>query len=100
MKEFNSLAAALQALYDKGYCTDFTTEAISLYCGEFDIRLDPDDFHVDEYYELSAAAGSDAGKIVYAITAVTGIKGTLVHGAKTYTATINARMAQKLRLDE
>ncbi|MBV7532482.1 hypothetical protein [Chitinophaga sp. sic0106] len=99
MKDYVSLAAALQDLYSIGYCVDFTTDTVCLYCGEYDIRLDPEDFHIDEYVELTASAGSDAGKIVYAITSVSGEKGTLVLSAGTYIASINAQMARKLRLD-
>ena len=98
MKNYASLAEALQDLNTCGYVTDFTTDHICLYSDEFDIRLDPEDFHIDEVYELQINAGVDAGKIIYAITAITGVKGTLVGGTGTYTATINTPMARKLHL--
>ncbi|SFD86553.1 hypothetical protein SAMN05518672_103584 [Chitinophaga sp. CF118] len=98
MKNYASLAEALIDLNQCGYITDFTTDDICLYCDEFDIRLDPEDFHIDEVHEFESNAGKDAGKIIYAITSITGVKGTLVGSTGTYIATINAQMAMKLRL--
>lgn len=98
MKNYESLAEALKDLNRCGYVADFTTDHICLYSHEFDIRLDPEDFHIDEVYEFERNAGRDAGKIVYAITSVTGVKGTLVGSTGTYIATINAQMSRKLRL--
>ena len=98
MKNYRSLEEALKDLSACGYAADFTTDHICLYCDEFDMRLDPEDFHIDEVHEFESDAGADAGKIIYAITAVTGVKGILIGSTGTYIATINAQMSRKLRL--
>ena len=48
MKNYESLVAALDDLRKRGYAADFATDTICLYCGDLDLRLDPEDFHVDE----------------------------------------------------
>jgi hypothetical protein len=78
MKSYESLDDALSDLREKGYKDDFTTGSFCLYCGELDMRLDPDDFHVDEINQIEGSRNADNPATLYAISSSAGIKGTLV----------------------
>jgi hypothetical protein len=78
MKKYESVAEALSDLQQRGYEAQFESTAFCLYCGDMDIRLDAEDFHIDEVYRFEGDCSVDEGSIVYAITAKTGMKGTLV----------------------
>ncbi len=75
MENFESLDELLPRLRDKGYHADFVTDNVCLYCGDLDIRLNPEAFQVDEVYLVREAPASLACVAVYAISAVTGVKG-------------------------
>ena len=77
MKNYESLLDALYDLKERGYKANFESQTFCLYCGDLDIRLDPEDFHVDEIYHFKDSAGQE-GPAVYAISSVTGVKGVLV----------------------
>lgn len=81
MTNYQSLEDALAALRQKGYNADFTTETEihCLYSGEFDMRLEPEEFHVDESYRFDGPDGYESEMRLYAISSpVSGVKGTLV----------------------
>jgi len=77
MKTYESLNDALSDLRKKGYEDDFTTQSFCLYCGDLDMRLDPQDFHIDEIDPVNSNSNSDSF-VVYAISSAAGVKGTLV----------------------
>lgn len=77
MKNYESLIDALDDLRKRGYEANFESQAFCLYCGDLDMRLDPEDFHVDEIYRFEG--NSDSQKpAIYAISSTTGVKGVLV----------------------
>ena len=80
MKNYKSLDNALSDLRKKGYEDDFTTQSSCLYCGDLDMRLDPEDFHVDEIDQVEANSNSGDGVVLYAISSSAGVKGTIVQG--------------------
>lgn len=85
MKKNNSLADALRDLRERGYTNDFTVETFCLYCGDLDMRWDPEQFKVDEEYRFEGDAAHDDGDtVVVAITSTTGIKGLLVDSYGSY----------------
>lgn len=75
MKNYNSLADALNDLNQRGYKADFKTQTVCLYCSDMDIRLDPQDFTIDESYSFNE--GVNGRCLLLAITSSTGIKGTV-----------------------
>ena len=77
MTNYQSLADALSDLKKKGYEENFESQTYCLYCGDLDLRLDPEDFHVDEIYHIEGNAGSENPN-VYAISSVTGVKGIII----------------------
>lgn len=99
MKNYLSLADALSDLRQKGYEADFSaeTESVCLYCGEFDMRLDPTEFCVDEIHRFYCSDGVDENSTIYAISdPASGIKGTLVDSPET-SCNINIEILNHLR---
>ena len=78
MKNYQSLNDGLFDLRKKGYEDDFTTESFGLYTGDLDMRLDPEDFHVDEIDKIEENSKPGNGPVIYAISSSVGVKGTLV----------------------
>ena len=97
MKNYESLVDALNDLKKRGYQADFATETVCLYCGDLDIRLDPEDFHVDEVYRFEGDSNPDDNSILYAISSSTGVKGTLVDSYGASSDSLNFEMAKKLQ---
>lgn len=97
MKNYESLIDALDDLRKRGYKADFATQTVCLYCGDLDIRLDPEDFHVDEVYRFEENSNPDDNSVLFAISSSTGVKGTLVDGYGAYSDNLNFEMAKKLQ---
>ena len=97
MKNYESLVDALDDLRKRGYEADFATQTVCLYCGDLDIRLDPEDFHVDEIYRFEGNSNPDDNTVLYAISSITGVKGVLVDAYGTYSEHLNLEMVKKLQ---
>lgn len=97
MKSYESLVDALDDLKKRGYEADFATQTACLYCGDLDIRLDPEDFTVDEVYRFEENSNPDDNAVLYAISSSTGVKGTLVDGYGAYSDSLTFEMAKKLQ---
>ena len=80
MKHYNSPAEALEDLKKRGYEADFEPQTDCLYCGDLDLRLYEEEFHVDEVYRFEVDSNPADNTIVYAFTSPTGVKGTVVDG--------------------
>lgn len=78
MKYYESLNDAFCDLKRKGYDNDFAIPTFGLYCGDLDLRLDPEDFHVDEIDEVEDNAIPRNDIMIYAISSSVGVKGTLI----------------------
>lgn len=97
MKDYNSLVDALDDLRKRGYQADFATETVCLYCGDLDMRLNPEEFNIDEVYRFEEDSNPDDNSILYAISSSTGVKGTLVDSYGVYSENLSFEMAKKLR---
>lgn len=97
MKNYETLVDALDDLKERGYLADFATDKVCLYCGDLDIRLNPEEFNIDEVYRFEGDSGVDDSVVVYAISSSTGVKGTLVDAYGTYSENLNFEMAKKLQ---
>lgn len=95
MKDYTSPADALADLKNRGYEENFETEHFCLYCGDLDIRFDPEDFHIDEMYRFEDQSCANDSAIVYAISSSVGVKGTLI---SEYGAELDLKMACQLRI--
>jgi hypothetical protein len=97
MKSYESLVDALEDLKQRGYEADFEAETACLYCGDLDLRLNPEQFNVDEIYRFEGDSNPDDNAVVYAISSTTGVKGTLVDGYGAYSENLSFDMAKKLQ---
>ncbi|SFQ02804.1 phosphoribosylpyrophosphate synthetase [Parafilimonas terrae] len=95
MKNYNSLNDALKDLRQRGYTANFKTQKVCLYCGDLDMRLDPQDFNVDESYRFPENING-VSCLLLAITSSGGLKGTLLDDYNTGPANINEAMMEKL----
>ena len=98
MKNYESLVDALDDLRKRGYEADFATDTVCLYCGNLDIRLNPEEFNIDEVYRFEGDSSPDDNSILYAITSTSGLKGTLVDSYGTYAESLSFEMAKKLQV--
>jgi len=96
MQSFTTLIDALADVKSRGYTEDFAIEADCLYCGDLDLRLNPEEFHVDEFYRFEEDSNPEDNAVLYAISSSTGVKGTLVDGYGAYAEHMNFEMAKKL----
>jgi hypothetical protein len=78
MKNYESLAEALIDLKKRGYEADFEPQSNYLYCSALDLRLEEEEFHIDEVYRFEENANPPDNSVVYAFTSPTGVKGTIV----------------------
>lgn len=97
MKNYESLIEALDDLRKRGYEADFATQTVCLYCGDLDLRLNPEEFNVDEVYRFEGNSNPDDSAVLYAISSSTGVKGTLIDGYGVYSESLNFEMARKLQ---
>ena len=97
MKNYESLTDALNDLRKRGYDTDFETQLFCLYCSDLDMRLDPEDFHVDEIYRFEGDPNPQDSSVIYAISSSTGVKGTLIDAYGAYSENLNFEKAKKLQ---
>ena len=97
MKNYESLAGALDDLRKRGYEADFETQSPCLYCSDLDLRLIEEEFHVDEVYRFKEDSNPDDNVVVYAISSSTGVKGTIVDGPGASPGDISFEMAKKLQ---
>ncbi|PVD52385.1 phosphoribosylpyrophosphate synthetase [Terrimonas sp.] len=95
MKNYKSLTDALDDLKQRGYKEDFKTQTTCLYCGDIDVRLDPQDFNIDESYSFKEDANGSC--LLLAITSSTGLKGTVVDNYSYESCSINFEMAKKVQ---
>ncbi len=96
MKNYESLVDALSDLKQRGYDANFETDTTCLYCGDLDIRLNPEALlYVDEIYRSDGDSTPDDNSIIYAISSDAGVKGTLVDAYGTYSDNLSFDMAQE-----
>jgi len=80
VKNYASLADALDDLRRRGYEANFETQSPCLYCSDLDLRLIEEEFNIDEVYRFEADSDPGSNAVVYAISSSGGIKGTIVDG--------------------
>jgi hypothetical protein len=79
MKNYESPAEALDDLRKRGYDADFEPQLNSLYCDDLDMRLNEEEFHIDEVYRFEGDSSPKDDAVVYALTSNTGVRGTIAY---------------------
>ena len=94
---YDTLSQALAALRAQGYVQDFNLEPECLYCASEQIRLRPEDFHVQQTHRFEGPTDPADNAVLYAIASVDGrLRGTLVNAYGTYAEPLAAEMRHKL----
>ena len=96
MKNYESITDAIADLKSRGYKSSFQTEHFCLYCGDLDLRLDPETFNIDETYRFENTVNPAGSSVVYAISSSIGIKGTMIDEDNSAVANVHPEMASKL----
>ena len=100
MRSYKSLAEALDDLRKRGYEVDFETQSNCLYCSELDLRLNEEEFHIDEVYHFEGNSNPIDSSVVYAFTSPTGIRGTIVDRLAAPAEDFSFEMARKLQMTQ
>src|SRR5688572_28881443 len=99
MKTYETLSEAMIALKASGYEDDLKLGADSIECQSRDVRLRPEDFHVDQVHRFEGMTNPDDSAVMYAISSPKGMKGLLVDTYGAYSESISPEMIDKLRID-
>jgi len=97
MKNYESLADALTDLKIRGYEAEFEAKPYCLYCGDMDLRMNHDEFNIDEVYRFEEDSNPGDNAVLYAISSNTGVKGTMVDANGPYAENMSFDIANKLR---
>lgn len=92
MKNYKTLEGALCDLRERGYDADFTVDKFCLYCGDLDMRLDPEQFNVDEEYLFKSDVSEEEDAVLIAITSSAGIKGIVLDSHDSYAEGISMKI--------
>jgi hypothetical protein len=99
MKTFETLTDALEDLKKRGYASDFNLQPDAIECGALDLKLRPEDFHVDEIYRFEGMNDPDDSTILFAVNSTAGVKGVIVDAYGAYTDSLTESMLHRLRID-
>jgi hypothetical protein len=97
MKNYDTLAEALNDLKKRGYDADFEMQSNCLYCSDLDLRLYEEEFNVDEVYRFEGDSNPGDSAVVYALTSPTGVKGIIMDGYGASSNNISFEIAMKLK---
>ena len=97
MKNYESLIDALDDLRKRGYDADFEPHLNCLYCSDLDLRLNEEEFHIDEVYRFEGESNPGDTSVIYALTTPTGVKGTIVDAYRSTPDMTSFDMAKKLQ---
>jgi hypothetical protein len=97
MKTYDTLSEAVNDLQQNGYGLNFNLAGDCLHCAEYNLKLHPDDFHIDNIYRFEGMNDPGDSNIVYAISSVKyKAKGIFVSAYGAYDEGLSAPLLSKL----
>lgn len=100
MHQYDSLAAAIADLQQRGYTADFNLKADHLHLDQLELELHPEAFSVDEFYRFEGDSNPDDSSVVCAISANGGeLRGIIVDAYGVYANNLTPAMAEKLKVN-
>lgn len=99
MKTFTTLSEAITALVVRGYSNDFNLHPDWIECAPLNVKLKPEEFHVDEVHRFEGMTNPDDSSVLYAISSTSGIRGLLVDAYGVYAESISPTMNERLKID-
>ena len=98
-KSYDTLSEALNDLKKRGFTYDYNFDTDCLFCLENNIRLNPEDFKIVEYYRFEGNGDPADSSIVYAINSDKyKVKGVLVNGYGIYTENATDELLAKFKM--
>ncbi len=98
MKTFETLSEAIEDLKIRGYSNDFNLHPEWIECPPLNLKLKPDEFHVDEVHRFEGATDPDDSAVLYAISS-SRLKGVLVDAYGAYSGSLSSEMIARLTID-
>lgn len=93
-----TLSQTLGDLKAEGYTEDLNLREDCIDCRDGNIKMSPEEFHIDKHFRFEGASDPSDSAIVYAISSPKhGIKGVLVNAYGVYADPMTDRMIAKLR---
>jgi len=99
MKSYTTSTEAMKALKSMGYDQDFNLHHEWIECPKLDLRLKPEEFHVDEVHRFEGMNDPDDSEVLFAISSTRGIKGLLLDAYGAYAESLSTEMIRKLKID-
>ncbi|HKK37974.1 MAG TPA: hypothetical protein VJ949_00990 [Cryomorphaceae bacterium] len=97
-KSFDTLSEGMNALKEDGYTLDFDLKRDGIYCHTEDLKLQPHEFEIDEFYRFEGMTNPSDMSILYAISSSTNnVKGTLVDAYGAYADQLSPEMIKKFQ---
>ncbi len=100
MKAYSTSSEAMTALKKEGYIQDFNLHPEWLERPQLDLKLKPEEFHVDKVYRFEGMNNPDDSEVLFAISSSKGGKGLLLDAYGAYAESLSSDMIQKLRVDD
>lgn len=98
MKYYETVSGAINGLQARGYTLNLNLETDCLYCSEHDLKLHPEDFHIDEVHRFDGATDPADEAVVYAVSSEKHhAKGVLVDGYGVSAGAISPEILAKLQ---
>ena len=89
----------MQALKKRGYDQDFNLHHEWIECPRLDLRLKPEEFHVDEVHRFEGMNNPDDSDVLYAVSTNMGVKGLVTDAYGAYSDSMSSEMVKKLTVD-
>lgn len=99
MRTFETMTEAIADLKQRGYVHDFNLHPEWIDCPPLNLRMTPDQFHVDEVYRFEGATNPDDSSVLYAVNSWAGVKGLIVDAYGVYAESLSNDMITKLKID-
>lgn len=98
MKYYETVSAAVNGLQERGYNLNFNLEGDCLHCAENELKLYPQDFHIDEMHRFEGDTDPADEAVVYAVSSEKHhSKGILVDGYGISAGAISPEILAKLK---
>jgi hypothetical protein len=99
MRVYETLLDAINGLKAEGYVNDFNLHPEWIECPPLNIRLSPQEFHVDQVHRFEGISDPDDSSVLFAIRSEEGVKGLLVDAYGLYSNSLSPLMVGKLKID-
>lgn len=96
MENYDTLSMAMNALKERGFTIEFSTEKSHIISIDKDLKYEPEDFDIVEVHRFEGMTNPGDMSVLYAIESNDGKKGLLLDAYGAYSSEISLEMAKKL----